>query len=80
MQGGSQKLGLVLVSSPHGDKDGPTFSMYMCVFMCVIFCLGRQFFEAEDILFSARHASYRESLDAGTHCFIMAIQVFTSRD
>lgn len=35
---------------------------------------GRQFLEAEDILFSARHASYWESLEAGTHCFIMAIQ------
>lgn len=35
---------------------------------------GRQFIEAEDVLFSARHASYWESLEAGTHCFIMAIE------
>jgi tetratricopeptide (TPR) repeat protein len=34
---------------------------------------GRQFFTAEELLFSAHHASYRESLDAGVHCFIMAV-------
>jgi hypothetical protein len=34
---------------------------------------GRQFFTAEEMLFSAHHASYRESLDAGVQCFIMAI-------
>jgi hypothetical protein len=39
---------------------------------------GRQFFTAEELLFSAHHASYRESLDAGVHCFIMAVDVRTS--
>lgn len=27
------------------------------------------------MLFSAHHASYKECLDAGVHCFIMAIDV-----
>ena len=36
---------------------------------------GRQFFTAEEMLFSAHHASYKECLDAGVHCFIMAIDV-----
>ena len=36
---------------------------------------GRQFFSVEEILFSAHHASYEECLGAGTHCFLMAIDV-----
>lgn len=34
---------------------------------------GRQFFTVEEMLFSAHHASYEESLEAGIHCFLMAI-------
>lgn len=37
--------------------------------------LGRQFLEAEEILFSGRHASYWESLEAALHCFALAIEV-----
>ncbi len=37
--------------------------------------VGRQFLEAEDILFQARHASYWESMEAGVQCFLMAIEV-----
>ena len=36
---------------------------------------GRQFFSVEEMLFSAHHASYEECLEAGTHCFLMAIDV-----
>ena len=36
---------------------------------------GRQFIAAEEQLFSARHASYWESLDAGINCFMLAIEV-----
>ena len=38
---------------------------------------GRQFFIVEEMLFSAHHASYKECLDAGIHCFLMAIDVST---
>ena len=38
---------------------------------------GRQFIAAEEQLFSARHASYWESLDAGINCFMLAIEVET---
>ena len=37
--------------------------------------IGRQFIAAEELLFSARHASYWESLDAAVHCFMLAIEV-----
>ena len=37
--------------------------------------LGRQFFQAEDVLYSARHASYWECLDAGVQCYMLAIEV-----
>jgi len=36
---------------------------------------GRQFLQAEEILYSARHASYEESLEAGVQCFLLAIDV-----
>ena len=36
---------------------------------------GRQFLHAEEILYSARHASYEESLEAGVQCFLLAIDV-----
>lgn len=36
---------------------------------------GRQFFTVEEMLYSAHHATYEESLEAGTHCFLMAIDV-----
>ena len=36
---------------------------------------GRQFIAAEDLLFSARHPSYWESLDAAVNCFMLAIEV-----
>ena len=36
---------------------------------------GRQFLEAEEVLFKTRHASYWESLEAGVQCFILAIEV-----
>lgn len=35
---------------------------------------GRQFIAAEDKLFSARHPSYWDSLDAAIHCFMLAIE------
>ena len=38
---------------------------------------GRQFFTVEEMLFSAHHASYGESLEAGIHCFLVAIEVRT---
>ena len=38
---------------------------------------GRQFFTVEEMLFSAHHATYWECLDAGVHCFLMAIDVGT---
>ena len=44
-------------------------------FIFTVCLTGRQFFTAEEMLFTAHHASYRESLDAGVHCFIMAIDV-----
>ena len=43
--------------------------------MNVVFRSGRQFFSVEEMLFSAHHASYEECLGAGTHCFLMAIDV-----
>lgn len=43
---------------------------------CVLLLLvGRQFIAAEELLFTARHASYWESLDAGVNCFMLAIEV-----
>ena len=38
-------------------------------------CDRSSVFTAEEMLFSAHHASYKESLDAGVQCFIMAIDV-----
>lgn len=35
---------------------------------------GRQFFQAEEILFLSRSASYEESLEAAVQCFSLAIQ------
>lgn len=35
---------------------------------------GRQFFTVEEMLFSAHHASYGESLEAGIHCFLVAVE------
>ena len=32
------------------------------------------------MLFSAHHASYNECLDAGIHCFLMAIEVSLQLD
>ena len=40
---------------------------------------GRQFFTVEEMLFSAHHASYEECLEAGIHCFLMAIDVRRGR-
>ena len=59
-------------------KPGPVQVRITWLMSSGLFALlvGRQFLEAEDILFSARHASYWESLEAGTHCFIMAIEVW----
>ena len=36
---------------------------------------GRQFLQAEDMLFSALHTSYEESLEAGIQCFLLSIDV-----
>ena len=36
---------------------------------------GRQFLQAEEVLFSAVHASYEESLEAGIQCFLLAMDV-----
>ena len=41
---------------------------------CLMFA-GREFLEAEDLLFSARHVSYWDSLEAAIHCFLLAIRV-----
>jgi len=41
----------------------------------VLLLPGRQFLQAEEILYSARHASYEESLEAGVQCFLLAIDV-----
>ena len=49
---------------------------YDCGYYAFInFFIGRQFFTVEEMLFSAHHASYKECLDAGIHCFLMAIDV-----
>ena len=48
-----------------------------CTFLHVFSRTGRQFIAAEELLFSARHASYWESLDAGINCFMLAIEVGT---
>ena len=40
-----------------------------------VFFTGRQFFQAEEVLYSARHASYEESLEAGIQCFLLSIEV-----
>ena len=41
---------------------------------------GRQFFQAEEILFLSRSASYEESLEAGVQCFSLAIQAHHKRN
>ena len=42
---------------------------------CAICYIGRQFFQAEDVLFTAKQATYRECLEAGVQCFLLAIDV-----
>lgn len=50
----------------------------VCIFHDIVISpTGRQFIAAEELLFSARHASYWESLDAGVNCFMLAIEVGT---
>ena len=50
--------------------------MKLCIFYVFSpMATGRQFIAAEELLFSARHASYWESLDAGINCFMLAIEV-----
>lgn len=58
-----------------------------CVCMCVILVSGmrkvsspslfegRQFLQAEDVLFTGRFPSYEESLNSGVQCFMLAIEV-----
>ena len=36
---------------------------------------GRQFFLAEDQLYQARNVSFEEMLEAGIHCFLLAVHV-----
>lgn len=50
--------------------------MYLCnYYIDYIFFTGRQFFQAEEVLYSARHTSYEESLEAGIQCFLLSIEV-----
>ena len=50
--------------------------LHVCTCIIYMYILsGRQFFTVEEMLFSAHHASYEESLEAGIHCFLMAIHV-----
>ena len=58
----------------------PLVSMYLIRWWCnyyidYIFFTGRQFFQAEEVLYSARHTSYGESLEAGIQCFLLSIEV-----
>ena len=36
---------------------------------------GRQFFLAEDQFYQARNVSFEEMLEAGIHCFLLAVHV-----
>lgn len=40
---------------------------------------GRQFFLAEDQLYQARNVSFEEMLEAGIHCFLLAVHVLESK-
>ena len=62
------------------NKHAKVFASYWIKFQLQGFSnisirAGRQFFTVEEMLFSAHHASYEECLEAGTHCFLMAIEV-----
>ena len=46
------------------------------MYWSVVVHIGRQFIAAEDLLYSARHATYWDSLDAAVNCFMLAIEVW----